>query len=847
MTNPLQVVADKILGAVEQAGYELQIKMMLDAYRKECGQVHETAPQKKASGRAILEADPSLQIAILHKLMNVSYRDWRLDPIKDRLLSLPLPLTTEDVELLVERAAQSKTYSPGDALPLLGRFQAQGHPLTPRMRAAAALLVEPLKGYSDTQSRKLLLRYRELLEGAGFSMPTEGETWADAALSDVSSLSEGEQIAWKRLFAQAQASETGKPSAQWRKEAKARIAEVGEEKFRASVVGWFASVTAPPVKTHRHTYSDGTFYETPLSGGSDLNISLLKGLAWMCADFSETEVARALSKLIEGGLKKLPGLGPWAVRAVNAAIWALTEMNTPDAVAELSRLKTKVTFRTALNQIEKGLEAAAKRAGVTKADLEDLGVPAYGFDLTGTRREAFGEAAGAATLTPTGEITLEWFGANGQPVKAPPADVKKNYAAELKAFKADVDAAGKMLTSQKVRFDGFYLPERVWNLLGWRERFEAHPLLANLAHRLIWHFSEGDRKAQGLWSGEQNQFVGSDGTAILWLTDAAEVRLWHPIGFPVETVLAWREALQARGIVQPFKQAYREVYLLTEAELRTETYSNRFAGHLLKQHQMNSLAALRGWKNKLRLLVDDEYPPAVKELPELGLRAEFWIEGAGDDYAHDTTESGAYLYLATDQVRFYRMDAAENHAHASGGGYSSGWGADAQPSASLPLGEVPALVFSEILRDVDLFVGVCSVGNDPTWQDGGPRGVYRDYWTDYSFGDLSATARTRREVLQRLLPRLKNADRLSLTEKFLVVRGDLRTYKIHLGSGNILMEPNDQYLCIVQDRRAGKSEAQAGFLPFEGDNRLALILSKALLLAEDRKITDVTITRQIKP
>ena len=31
-------------------------------------------------------------------------------------------------------------------------------------------------------------------------------------------------------------------------------------------------------------------------------------------------------------------------------------------------------------------------------------------------------------------------------------------------------------------------------------------------------------------------------------------------------------------------------------------------------------------------------------------------------------------------------------------------------------------------------------------------------------------------------------------------KGDLRTYKIHLGSGNILMSPNDQYLCIVPGR-----------------------------------------------
>ena len=72
----------------------------------------------------------------------------------------------------------------------------------------------------------------------------------------------------------------------------------------------------------------------------------------------------------------------------------------------------------------------------------------------------------------------------------------------------------------------------------------------------------------------------------------------------------------------------------------------------------------------------------------------------------------------------------------------------------LALDAVPPLVFSEIMRDVDMFVGVASVGNDPNWADGGPGGTYRDYWQSYSFGELSATAQTRRVLLERLLPRL---------------------------------------------------------------------------------------------
>src|SRR5438309_5703614 len=98
------------------------------------------------------------------------------------------------------------------------------------------------------------------------------------------------------------------------------------------------------------------------------------------------------------------------------------------------------------------------------------------------------------------------------------------------------------------------------------------------------------------------------------------------------------------------------------------------------------------------------------------------------------------------------------------------------------------------MRDVDLFVGVASVGNDPTWVDGGPTGRYQDYWHRYSFGELSATAETRQQLLNRLVPRLTIANRCSIDGRYLKVRGDLRTYKIHLGSSNILMEPNDQYL-----------------------------------------------------
>ena len=310
-------------------------------------------------------------------------------------------------------------------------------------------------------------------------------------------------------------------------------------------------------------------------------------------------------------------------------------------------------------------------------------------------------------------------------------------------------------------------------------------------------------------------------------TESARITCWHPVECSTAEVLAWRDRLEALGVTQPFKQAHREVYLLTDAERRTGTYSNRFAAHVIRQHQFKALCDARGWKCRLRLAVDDSPPPASKNLPAWGLRAEFWVEPAG----HETNDSGVYLRLATAQVRFYATGAA------------------AGPRAPnrndpLPLDQIPPLVLSEILRDADLFVGVASVGNDPTWQDGGPEGRFRAYWQNYSFGELSGTATTRKQVLERLIPRLKIAKQCSFVERFLLVQGQKRTYKIHLGSGNILMEPNDQYLCIVPDSHA-RADQGSLFLPFEGDAMLSVILSKALLLADDARIKDPTILSQI--
>ncbi|GGR78561.1 hypothetical protein Snoj_78050 [Streptomyces nojiriensis] len=67
----------------------------------------------------------------------------------------------------------------------------------------------------------------------------------------------------------------------------------------------------------------------------------------------------------------------------------------------------------------------------------------------------------------------------------------------------------------------------------------------------------------------------------------------------------------------------------------------------------------------------------------------------------------------TGQVRFYPVGAPQNEAGAYGGDHAVRARDGRDPVEPLPLTEIPALVLSEVLRDVDLFVGVAGVGNDP--------------------------------------------------------------------------------------------------------------------------------------
>lgn len=759
-------------------------------------------------------------------------------------LSHKLPLSAADFSRIIDGSVGRTNRS--------GLYQPHLYPMIQQLdRWNGDVLVDPalqeslrhLVGKLENEGydwRNLAARVRKMVLG-DLNLPMQkGEAWTDAALADIGRLKPDKLVAWNVLLRHCLSASAGSPSKKWVTEAKRMAKEVGRAKVDAALLKWLPLVDKPRTQPLQQRWYDHDFDGHLIL---DHHATILKGLCWLAATEESDEMARTLGALAISCYRKLSGVGARAVKVGNAAVYALGAMPGTAALGQLSRLRIKVKFGTAQAMIAKALDRAAEREGLPRSEIEEMAVPAYGLEQAGFLRERLGECAAEIRVGETLTAALHWFNDKGKPVKSVPAIAKREHAEEVKDLKGALKDVQAMLPAQRDRIDGLFLERKRWPLETWRERYLDHPLVGAVARRLVWVFGEGSKATAAAWLRDDadgpphadGRLVRSDGKAFEPKAGCT-VTLWHPIDEEAKPgadalrgdVAAWRAFYEDHRIRQPFKQAHREVYLLTDAERATETYSNRFAAHIVRQHQFNALMRERYWKTQTRLMVDADYGPAYRQLPAWDLRVEFWISGVGDDYNDQfVLDSGAFRYLATDQVRFYR--AAQR----------------IQDDDAVAMDQLPPIVLSECLRDADLFVGVASVGNNPEWADGGPEGRFQTYWQDFSFGTLGESAQTRRDILSRLVPRLAIADVCTLDDRYLIVKGTKRTYKIHLGSGNILMEPNDQYLCIVQGRADDGTKGRGVFLPFEGDRTLAIILSKAFMLAEDDKIRDRSILSQI--
>jgi hypothetical protein len=272
------------------------------------------------------------------------------------------------------------------------------------------------------------------------------------------------------------------------------------------------------------------------------------------------------------------------------------------------------------------------------------------------------------------------------------------------------------------------------------------------------------------------------------IEDSVRLRIAHPYDlFQTGELLAWqRECFRAERI-QPFKQVFRELYLLTENESEEGVKSRRYAGHQVRPKQAVALLNARGWVAR----------------PEEGIQRVFH----DSDVMAVLEFDGGYLtpaeveYLSMGTVCFMRPQGD--------------W-------TRLPLAEIPPRIFSEVMRDLDLVVSVAHAGGvDPE--------------------TTASTMEMRASLLKETLS-LMNIHNVRLEGRHVFIDGKLGNYSVHLGSAVVHRQPGGS-VCIVPVHGQHRGRL---FLPFvDDDPRSAEVVSKVLLLARDDKIRDPSILEQL--
>ena len=366
----------------------------------------------------------------------------------------------------------------------------------------------------------------------------------------------------------------------------------------------------------------------------------------------------------------------------------------------------------------------------------------------------------------------------GKPLKAVPAKLKKNaYVLELKDaeknLKEQYRRAKKML--EEMMEDGTpLLACEIANVMTY------NPVIAPLLKSLV--FQSGT--ALGFYA--DGALVAADG-ARTELAEDAEVKIAHALDlYESGTWADYQKYLFEKEIRQPFKQVFRELYIKTADEHGKES-SHRYAGHQVQPAKTVALLKTRRW------VIDGS-----EGLQRIYYKANIIarIYALADWYSPADIEAPTLEW-----VEFF----------------------DRKTFQRLPIDDVPDLIFSEVMRDVDLVVSVAHVGGvDPEASH--------------------STVEMRRAIVQFNLPLFK-LDNVQLEGAHAHIHGKLGDYTVHLGSGIIQQKAGAMINVLpVHSQHRGRL-----FLPFlDEDPKTAEILSKIILFAEDGKIKDPFILDQIR-
>jgi hypothetical protein len=369
---------------------------------------------------------------------------------------------------------------------------------------------------------------------------------------------------------------------------------------------------------------------------------------------------------------------------------------------------------------------------------------------------------------------------DGKPLKAVPPALKKHAKVqELTERKSELKRqASRMrqaLEQMMCRGDTFTGTEL-------RQLF-AHPVLAPLLERLVllgdgiagYPISGG--KALRDHAGKVEPVKKDEVLCLAHPHDLLRTKAWH----------RWQHDCFAAERVQPFKQVFRELYVVAAAEKADGTVSRRYAGQQINPRQAFALWGSRGW-------VVSEDAGVRRTFHDAGLTA--WVTFLGGYFTPAEVEG-----LTLEGVSFARRGEDK----------------------PLPLGKVPTRLFSEVMRDLDLVVSVAHRGGvDP---------------------EASASTVDMRAALLRETCNLLQLDNVCVQGTHALIDGQLSKYSVHLGSAVTHRQPGGA-LCLVPVHAQHRGRL---FLPFADDDpKTAEVISKVLLLARDGEIQDPGILEQLR-
>lgn len=307
------------------------------------------------------------------------------------------------------------------------------------------------------------------------------------------------------------------------------------------------------------------------------------------------------------------------------------------------------------------------------------------------------------------------------------------------------------------------------------------PVVATMLSQLI---LQDEQFQLGMFDPHSGSLINMHGQTI---EVSGKLKIAHTLHLFEANVLSdWQRFVVKQEIVQPFKQAFRELYIVTPAEIEAKNTSRRFDGQVVDSSIAGRLLQGRLWS-----LGNWEYPESERIFPKQNITASIEFRDVGHYFSENSE-------VTIGEIQFRSSDSL------------------------IDLAEVNPLVFSEVMRDADLVAGVAQVTEDD------------QRWS-------TELAQHRREIVTALIGALGMSN-VSCKDNFAFVQGTLGDYRIHLGSGAIHIVPGN-YLCIVP---AGKKE-ESVYLPFsDTDSKMQEIISKVLLLSNDDKIKDDVILNQIR-